>query len=158
MQDETFCVICLTWFSEYVPEVEYRQFCWSVFNKNARGGSRTAAISKMERFVIIVNGFQLPAVNYYHKALHLGCCSSPRSASSYCSTVESDRFRCRRSEVLYGKSIHKSFVKFIRKHLCRSLFLIKLQASNLNKILAEKFYCRFFQISRDQVSLQNNSG
>ena len=24
---------------------------------------------------------KLPAVNYYHKALHLGCCSSPRSAS-----------------------------------------------------------------------------
>ena len=23
----------------------------------------------------------LEAVNYYHKALHLGCCSSPRSAS-----------------------------------------------------------------------------
>ena len=23
----------------------------------------------------------LPAVNYYHKALHLGCCCSPRSAS-----------------------------------------------------------------------------
>ena len=23
----------------------------------------------------------LQAVNYYHKALHLGCCSSPRSAS-----------------------------------------------------------------------------
>ena len=54
---------------------------------------RSAATSKMECFVIIVNGFQpitisqstpswmLPAVNYYHKALHLGCCSSPRSAS-----------------------------------------------------------------------------
>ena len=27
-----------------------------------RGGSRTAATSKMERFVIIVNGFQLPIV------------------------------------------------------------------------------------------------
>ena len=39
-----------------------------------RGGSRAAAISKMECFVIIVN-------NYYHKALHLGCCSSPRCAS-----------------------------------------------------------------------------
>ena len=24
----------------------------------------------------------IPAVNYYHKALHLGCCSSPRSASA----------------------------------------------------------------------------
>ena len=37
-----------------------------------------AATSKMERFVIIVNGL---AVNYYDKALHLGCCSRPRSAS-----------------------------------------------------------------------------
>ena len=33
-----------------------------------KGGCRTAATSK------------IPAVNYYHKALHLGCCSSPRSA------------------------------------------------------------------------------
>ena len=41
-----------------------------------RGGFRTAATSKMERFIIIVQ-----AVNYYLKALHLGCCSSPRSAS-----------------------------------------------------------------------------
>ena len=40
-----------------------------------RGGSRAAATSKMECFV--------KAVNYYHKALHLGCCSSPRSASAY---------------------------------------------------------------------------
>ena len=40
-----------------------------------RGGTRTAATSKMERFVITVNGF------YYPKALHFGCCSSPRSAS-----------------------------------------------------------------------------
>ena len=37
-----------------------------------RGGSRAAATSTMERFVIIVN---------YHKALHLGCCSSLRSTS-----------------------------------------------------------------------------
>ena len=43
-----------------------------------RGGSRTAATYKMERFVIIA-----AAVNYYHKALHLGCCSSPRPASDY---------------------------------------------------------------------------
>ena len=43
-----------------------------------KGGSRAAATSKMERFVIIVN--------YYHKALHLGCCSSPRSAFETCSS------------------------------------------------------------------------
>ena len=45
-----------------------------------RSGSRTAVTSKMERFVIIVNG---QAVDYYHKALHLVCCSSSRSASDY---------------------------------------------------------------------------
>ena len=28
-----------------------------------------------------INYFTLEAVNYYYKALHLGCCSSPRSAS-----------------------------------------------------------------------------
>ena len=48
---------------------------------STRGRSRTAATSKMECFMIIVNG--LEAVSYYHKALHLGCCSSPRSASEY---------------------------------------------------------------------------
>ena len=64
-----------------------------VYLVHTRGGSRTSATSKMEHFVIIVNGFQpltiitkrsildvaavldpsLEAVNFYHKALHLGC-------------------------------------------------------------------------------------
>ena len=64
-----------------------------------RGGSRTAATSKMGRFVIIVNGWLviiIKAVNYYHKALHLGCSSSLRSASdSRCSTHSS------RSDLVY---------------------------------------------------------
>ena len=46
-------------------------------NIEIRGGSRTAATSKMEHFVKIVDGFQL------HKELHLACCSSPRSASDF---------------------------------------------------------------------------
>ena len=46
----------------------------------SRGGSRAVETSKMECFV--------EAVNYYNKALHLGCCSSPRSASGqYCSIL-----------------------------------------------------------------------
>ena len=53
---------------------------WAAWQMH-RGGSRTAATFKMELFVIIVNGL---TVNYYHKVLHLGCCSSPRSASSEC--------------------------------------------------------------------------
>ena len=45
-------------------------------NSVTSGGSRTAATSKMERFVIIVN------VNYYHRALHLGWWSA--SGNKYC--------------------------------------------------------------------------
>ena len=45
-----------------------------------RDGCRTAATSKIERSVIIVNGWK---PNYYHKALHLGSCSSPRSTSGF---------------------------------------------------------------------------
>ena len=39
---------------------------------------RQQLTAQMERFETIVNG-----VNYYLKALHLGCCRNPRSASSY---------------------------------------------------------------------------
>ena len=63
----------------------YKQFIRWVFTHLGKGnrrvirdGSRAAVTSKMECFVIIV-----PAVNCYHKALHLGCCSSPRSASGH---------------------------------------------------------------------------
>ena len=50
------------------------------YSDQVRGGSKTAATSKMEHFVILVNGWK--PLNYCHKALYLGCCSSPRSASA----------------------------------------------------------------------------
>ena len=42
-----------------------------------RGGSRAVATSKMERFVIIINGWKL----------NLGCCNSPSSASDSFSSL-----------------------------------------------------------------------
>ena len=45
-----------------------------------RGGSRTAAKSKLELFVLIVNGFQPLTII---TKLHLGCCSSPRYATEH---------------------------------------------------------------------------
>ena len=51
----------------------------------SRGGSRAAETSKMERFALIVN--------YYHKAFHLGCCSSSRSASDFTS-AQSQIYPC----------------------------------------------------------------
>ena len=50
------------------------------------------------------------------------------------------------------------FRKFTRKHLYQSLFLMKLQASGLKETPTQKFSCRFFQVFKDHVSLQNNSG
>ena len=50
------------------------------------------------------------------------------------------------------------FAKFIPKHLCGSLFLIKSQAFSLKETPARKFSCRFLQILKEHVYLQNNSG
>ena len=59
-------------------------FCYKDF-VNIRGGSRTAATSKMERCVI-------------HQALHLGCCSSPRSASEHLVQYKKIEFKISLSE------------------------------------------------------------
>ena len=55
-----------------LPKDKFKYLPQESQEKHFRGGSRTAATSKMERFV-----------NYYHKALHLGFCSSPRFASTF---------------------------------------------------------------------------
>ena len=91
-----------------------------------RGESGAAATSKMERFVIIVNDVQLPAVNYYNKALHLGCCSSPRSASDHFLLLV--KIEGLRPATLLKKRIcHRcfpvNFVKFVR-----TPFLLKISS------------------------------
>ena len=64
-----------------------------------RGGSRAAATSKMEHFVI--------AVNYYNKALHLRCCSSPRSASDTNSLNVSNKYRDQDTISAINKTLNK---------------------------------------------------
>ena len=58
---------------------------------------------------------------------------------------------------LVRKLILNFFAKFIGKHLCRSLFLLKLQDSSLKETPAQKFSSRFLQILKEHVSLQDNS-
>ena len=41
----------------------------------------------------------LPAVNYYHKALHLECCSSPRSVSLRVRSLDGSKLK------LLGKNL-----------------------------------------------------
>ena len=38
---------------------------------------------KTNQLLSATKGKKIKAVNYYHKVLHLGCCSSPRSASVF---------------------------------------------------------------------------
>ena len=69
------------WTGLYSEEKIRKPIFLTLLMLSFRGGSRTAATSKTERFVIIIN--ELIAVDYYHKGLHLGCCSSPRSACAF---------------------------------------------------------------------------
>ena len=68
---------CIKLISSFLSNIKYRtkinssfSNCEDLFIDILRGGSRTAAASKMEHLLIIVNGWKL------------GCCSSPRSASA----------------------------------------------------------------------------
>ena len=63
----------------------------------------------------LVNGFQLSAVNYYHKVLYLGCCSSPRSDSRW----------GRNTSALYSgtKNMFKYFVKIFKINRYRKIIL-----------------------------------
>ena len=79
------------------------------------------------------NNQRLEAISYYHKALHLGCCSSPRCASVvyivfllyYCiclSTISVIHISSH-PEVFLRKGVLKICSKFTGEHLCRSAIM-----------------------------------
>ena len=55
-------------------------FCFSV-NSTMSHAEADLGLLQHSRWSVCDNSYRLPAVNYYQKALHLECCSSPRSAS-----------------------------------------------------------------------------
>ena len=65
------CDICL---------VQIRSFFWSVFSC-IQSEYKKIRTRKTSIFGHFSRSVKLPAVNFYHKELHLGCGSSPRSAS-----------------------------------------------------------------------------
>ena len=92
--------------------------------------------------------------NSYFKAL-LECCKQKDILVRWLRQIQMQPLGL---ELFCKKSVLKRFTKFTKKHLYRSLFSIKLQASGLKETPAQKFSCRFFQIFKDHVSLQNNFG
>ena len=81
-------------------------------------------------------------------------------------------FRSSHRKVFCEKGVLTNFAKFTRKHLCESLFLIKLLADTDNFIkketLAQVFFCEFYKIFKNTFSCRtppvaasnfyNNSG
>ena len=69
------------------------------------------------------------------------------------SCISWSMFRSSRPEVFCKKGVLRNFAKFTGKHLCQSLFLIKLQASVLNFVkketLSQVFSCKFYEISKN---------
>ena len=86
------------------------------------GGSRAAATTKMER--------------HYHKALHLGCCSGPGSASGY-GTVH-----------LYERKIwNYQNANFDLRFLIKSREQLNSFLGKIPRIYLRKFSKIFFQIT-----------
>ena len=109
------------------------------WSKLIRGGSRTAATSRME----------LPAVNYYHKVLHLGCCNSPRSA--FANIIEIDT-----ETVTQWCSVKKVFLEILQNSQENTCARVSFLSSACNfikqEILAQVFSCEFCEISKNTFS------
>ena len=67
-------------------------------------------------------------------------------------------FRSSRPEVFYKKGVLRKFANFTEKHLCQSLFLIKLKsACNFikNVALAQMFSCEFTKFLRTSFLIEH---
>ena len=105
------------------------------FNIVTKGGSRTAGTSKMERFMIIVNSWNLE------------CCSSPTSSSGYRGyLIQSDNMKTLQeteaaTRVVLCKKVFLEMTQNSQENTCaRISFSIKLQA--------QAFSCEFCENSK----------
>ena len=110
------------------------------------------------------NSNRLEAVNYYHKALHLGCCSSPRSASviSWTFRVYLNLLQIILLDFLNLKMfIHRNWISIILSFICFSterhlrtrgfLMISGGLVCRLSKkdIQQRRFFCEFFKIFKN---------
>ena len=108
-----------------------------------------AVTSKMERFVIIVNGFQPLTIITKHSILDVAAAlDPPLHTSSSVKRLDFRRrgcqfsFRSDRSSHLrcyIKKGVLKNLENSTRKHLCLSLFLINLQAFKSATLLRRNY-------------------
>ena len=93
----------------------------------SRDGSRTAATSKMEHFVIIVRGLQWLTIITKCSILEVPAVLDPLLGSVRVKSMsfhETQRSSC--SHMFYQIAVLKNLAKFTGKHLFRSLFSNKV--------------------------------
>ena len=126
------------------------------------GTSSTPVVADSSPIITMANkrSLLLLTVNYYHKALHLGCCSSPRSASTteykfpkvslvyFCQLQTASRFETR----LWSTwRLDYSVLNWLRFYRMKSYSLLKLTFYVMH-ILA---FFDFKIVSQDKVILKS---
>ena len=106
---------------------------------------RIQACCKIQDGTLCDNSYWLLVVNYYHKVLHLGCCSSPRSASEHVSEQFSRVICSTQREVVFNQETRKK--QFIAVQLSQ-LFGLSLKSLRLHQN-----WLIFFVVSSIHMSL-----
>ena len=77
----------------YPSMVIHGQYIFISYDSAGRGSrGRSKGCCNIQDGALCDNSWRLKAINYYHKALHLGCCSSPRSASGKKESLTTSKF------------------------------------------------------------------
>ena len=71
------------WQALYLFYLRYQSWCQKIFKSCTRGGSRTAATSKVELFVIIVNGWKPLTIIKKSSTLHVAAVLDPPLCTKY---------------------------------------------------------------------------
>ena len=119
-----------------------------LFAKIIKDRPRAAAASKMECFVITVNGFQPLTIITKHSVLVVAAALDPPLIIN--DFQPSTIFRSIHQRCPVKKGVLRNFAIFTGKHLRQSLFFNKVKACNFIKkeTVAQVFSCEFCEISK----------
>ena len=123
---------------------------YSKISFTERSQRRIQGCCNIQDGVLCDNSERLKAINYYHKALHLGCCSSPRSVDGS-DRIEASKFAgfysIRVFREKYFRSVHSSKILLLLNYfIFDNLFELAIflnYCPTLLKFVQEGFFLYF---------------
>ena len=98
----------------------------------------------------------LPAINYYHKALHLGCCSSPISASGNGKIETRTWLEKQHRQDNYPHNCHNTETPITFEYLVQLAIIIVIDVYSVFKRNEQKMiYCLLFEIVWKMLEVKN---